>query len=211
MSGPYGPRHKPRRLLRRDVSEAVEAAVDRVERADRLMSVNALSKLTGWDRGTIDAWRAKGCPVEREGGPGEPYELDIGKVWRWHVEQTKAEALKAAAASGLDGEGGFSWMGIREPKKAFDAQLSLMKVAEKAGELVMFDRLADVLERSNNAVRQAVMSIPDVIFREMGGFPEDLTKAWRRKALDQCRAALKGAEDAVGKALEAEPDDDAAA
>lgn len=207
MRGGYGPRHRPRRLFRRDVSEAVEAAAAGAERSDRLMSVNAMAKLTGWDRSTIDTWISKGCPVENHGtreDRGE-YHLDIGKVWRWHVENTKTEALRAAAASGMDGEGGFSgWMGIKDPKKAFDAQIALLKVAEKCKEVVVFDRFADVLERSNNAIRQTVMAVPEVIFREMSGFPDELTRKWRRKALDQCRDALTAAENEQRKVLEAD-------
>ncbi|WP_147762565.1 hypothetical protein [Methylobacterium sp. WL12] len=168
------------------------------------MSINAMSRLTGWDRGTIENWLAKGCPVEnpyREAN--EPHELDLAKVWRWHVEWSKAEALRAAAASGMDGEGGFEgWMGIREPGKAFDAQLKLMKVAEKTGLLVMHDQLANALELAMNSIRVNVMTLPEVIFREMSGFDDEKTRAWRRMALEQCRTALVSADRDIAKAME---------
>ena len=174
--------------------------------SDRVMSVNALPRLTGWDRGTIDAWLQKGCPSEsphRE--PGEDHELDIGKVWRWHVERAKADALRTAGSAGADGVRGFTgWMGIREPGKAFDAQLKLMKVAEKAEALVLFERWEAILGLVMNAIRTNVMTVPDVIYREMSGFLEDKALAWRRMALDQCRNALIGADRDIAKAMEAD-------
>ncbi|MFH6786634.1 hypothetical protein [Methylobacterium sp. MA0201] len=177
---------------------------------DRLLSVNALSKLTGWDRGTIDTWMSKGCPVaRRSAGPGDEHLLDIGDVWRWHVQHTKAEAIRRAMTAGADGEGGFSgWMGIREPGKAFDAQLKLMKVAEKAGELALWSRLENALALAMNAIRVNVMTVPEVIFREMSGFPDEKTLAWRRTSLDQCRAALTAAERDLAKAMEADAEAD---
>lgn len=87
--------------------------------------MNALSRLTGWGRGTIDAWMGKGCPVAHQStGPGDEHQLCIGEVWRWHVQQTNAEAIRRAMTARAAGEGGLSgWMGIRESGKTFDAQL----------------------------------------------------------------------------------------
>lgn len=86
----------------------------------------------------------------------------------------------------------------------------MMKVAAQAKELVPRAYVVDVVARVLNQVRVGVMSVPDRLYREKGGFPAEMTMKWRTEATDTCRAALDQAQKAVEKAMRdlADPDDD---
>ncbi len=209
MSGSYGPRRASRRPLPEEVSAAVEAAAGKAERSDRHVSMLGLAKLTGWDRGTIRDWiDKKGCPVVSRGGRGEDAVLDVGEVWRWREEQVRQDAIRKAGASGIGEDGDFlGFLGIRDPAKAADAQLKFMKVGVQAGELVPHASMHDVLSQAFGALRNAVMAIPDRLYRDMSGFPDTLKKRWRQDVLGHCRDALATAAKQVERAMAAEADD----
>jgi len=78
-----------------------------------------------------------------------------------------------------------------------------MRVAEKAGELVPRAYVQDVFARVMNLVRVAVMSIPDRMYREQGGFPEAQRRAWLGEARDHAENALKAARAEIDRAMEA--------
>lgn len=189
----------------RPISEVVERTVVRAERSMRLVNKKRFCELTGFDRKTLDDWIAKGAPVEGESGRGAEILVDVRAIWKWREEQVAAKALEDAMS---DGEEVVGFMGIRDPAKAIKAQFEYIKMAATKKLLVHHDPLNSANERAFGIIRQAIMAIPDRIFREMAGLPEPLIRKWRKDALGYCRAALEEGARTVAAAIPA-PDDDA--
>lgn len=173
------------------------------ERGERV-SIEDLARLTGYDRGTIREWIDAGLPAG-PGGRGIPYSINVREFVEWRMARAAASA-KPAVAPGSE----YEWMGLTKPKEIFQAQLALMKAAEKAKEVVPRAYVVDVLARVVNAIRIAVNGIPDRLYREKSGFPPDRVQEWREMASKTILNALTAGEASIKKAMEdlADPDDD---
>lgn len=172
------------------------------ERGERV-SIEDLARLTGYDRGTIREWIDAGLPAG-PGGRGIPYSINVREFVEWRVQRAVAGARPAARGSE------YEWMGETDPKKIFQAQLALVKAATAAKEVVPRAYVLDVISRTLNAVRVAISSLPDRLYREKSGFPKEQVMKWREEAAATCRASLEAASDAIEKAMNelADPDDD---
>jgi phage terminase Nu1 subunit (DNA packaging protein) len=192
----------------------IAAIADRAEGRDPLtataaergeyVSIEDLARLTGYDRGTIREWIDAGLPAG-PGGRGIPYSINVREFVEWRMARAAASA-KPAVAPGSE----YEWMGLTKPKEIFQAQLALMKAAEKAKEVVPRAYVVDVLSRVLNAIRVATASLPDRLFREMSGFPPELVLKWRDMASEIILDALAAGQASIDKAMAdlADPDDD---
>lgn len=173
------------------------------ERGERV-SIEDLARLTGYDRGTIREWIDAGLPAG-PGGRGIPYSINVREFVEWRMARAAA-AAKPAVAPGSE----YEWMGLTKPKEIFQAQLALMKSAEKAKEVVPRAYVVDILSRTLNAIRVAISSLPNRLYREKSGFPPELVMKWREEAEGTCLSALAAGQAAIDKAMAdlSDPDDD---
>lgn len=190
------PRGSPRR---RPISEAIEAAAIRSEKAERLVSLSRFSELTGFDRGTIRSWIDKGCPIEGGGGKGEAIVVDLRAVWQWREETARAEE-RAKYATHDDVED-TTPLTPSDRLKLEQIKLAQIKIGQQAEILVPRDLAEYACERMFGQIRQAVMSVPDRIFRLMAGVHHADKADWYRQAQGQCRAALAEGAKAIAIAL----------
>ncbi|KQU17530.1 hypothetical protein ASG63_08445 [Methylobacterium sp. Leaf94] len=166
----------------------------------RLVNLSDLADLTGYDRDTIASWIDKrGLPIEQGGSAGVGYAISVRRFIEWKEAQARdEERSKAPAAGTLEG-----WMGLTDPGKAADAQFKIMRAAEKAGELVPRAYVQDVFARVMNLIRIAVMSIPERMYREQGGLPEEQRRKWLGESRNHAENALRTAQAELDRAMEA--------
>ena len=173
---------------------------DRDAPPGHVVSLSDLSDLTGYDRDTLKAWIDKrDMPIQSGGSAGVPYGISVRRFIEWREAAAREEERKKAPSAGTF-EG---WMGLTDPGKAADAQFKVMRAAEKAGELVPRRYVQDVIARVMNLIRVAVMSIPDRMYREKAGMPEDQRRAWLNESRDHAANALKAAQAELDRAMEA--------
>lgn len=185
---------------RRPISEALEAAAVRSEKTERLVSLSRFSELTGFDRGTIRGWIDKKCPIEPgSGGKGEAIIVDIRAVWQWREETVRAEE-RAKFASHDDVED-TTPLTPSDRLKLEQIKLAQIKIGQQAEILVPRDLAEYATERMFGQIRQAVMAVPDRLFRLMSGIHHADKADWYRQAQGQCRAALAEGAKAVALAL----------
>lgn len=166
----------------------------------RLVSISELADLTGYDRDTIAGWiDRRGLPIETGGSAGVAYAISVRRFVEWKEGQARDEERKKSPSAGSF-EG---WMGLTDPGKAADAQFKIMRAAEKAGELVPRAYVQDLFARVMNLVRVAIMSIPDRMYREKSGLPEEQRRAWLKESRDHAENALRSARAEIDRALEA--------
>jgi len=179
--------------------EPVTANADEAPKG-RVVNIVELAEITGYHRDTLSEWiRRKGLPVEKDGWHGVGYHIDVRKFIDWRETQARTDAVKnapKAVAGGFEG-----WMGMTDPNKAAQAMDRFSRVGERLKDLVPRAPMVEAQQRANGIIRQAVMSIPDRICRDMAGFPPDLVDRWRDKAKGYCAGALGEGAKAVDQAM----------
>lgn len=162
-----------------------------------VVDVITLSKLTGYDRGTITEWITKhDMPTLAGGSAGIPYAISMRAFVEWRAERAAEEVRKKLPKGDFVG-----FMGITNPKESAATALAFAKMEEKAKNLVPRQFILDVLGRAFNTARVSIMSIPDRLYREKSGYPPEMTAKWREKAQGVCRDGLDAAALAVDKVM----------
>lgn len=178
----------------------VERAVEKAEKSERLMTKHEFHKRTGFDRHTIDDWISKGMPAEKV---GEEYRIDLRAAWKWREEFVVAEAMKKAGGGGAPGGPPIGFLGRvwLDPGKEIKAMKDYAEMGEMLKRLAHIDDMIAAFERASGLVRQSVMAVPERIFRDMAGFPEERKLQWRADAKKSCQEALAEGDRAIKRAF----------
>lgn len=154
---------------------------------NRQMSLRAIAMLLDRDRAIVERWIREGCPVvQRPATSAESWVLDVSAVVRWLEGQA---ARSAAEASDETPSKGSRTAKEKDPKW----QRAMIQLAKDAGAVAIIDDILSVCQRRNSMLQQTLMAIPDLLAREMAGFPQERIQAWRLKARDRTREALEEA------------------
>lgn len=92
-------------------------------------SITALAEMTGYHRNTISDWtrrKENPLPTVSGGSHGVEYRISLRRLMEWREEIARQEGIKGAV------EGGFQFMGIRDPNSAFQARLRFISMGEIA-------------------------------------------------------------------------------
>ena len=211
MSGRGEPRPKaldPIRAAASGATPAAEAPVAgiRASAGGASYSITELAEATGWHRDTISDWTRRKehpLPVEAGGRNGVEYRINLRRLIEWREELARQEGMKGPV------EGGFQFMGIKDPYKAIQARQRFISMGESEAALIHRAPMQEALQRAFGILRQTIMAIPDRLSRSMAGFPRDKVDGWRRDARGYCQEALTEAmnqihEAALASATEAE-------
>ena len=180
----------------------------------RFVSQVRLSEVLGRNRTTIREWDAAGMPAQQRGdrAAGRDWIYDIAEVLTWR-ERVVAEKVRADMGGGEEGDGDPSNpLGGLKGLDLIKAQDALVKLAIKQRYAVNPEAVAAIWTRAFRDIGNALMALPDLYARDLGGYPEDMVRDWGRTTKLKIDSILKSASnyqaDAVRK-LAAEPDEDA--
>ena len=188
---------------------STELVSDAADRAERLMPISRAAQLIGRNRGTLADWAKKGMPIARRGETGAAHMVDLKDVILWREEQIRREERARFTEEGGADSGGLPGerMSMADRKHLSTIRMNQQKLAMTAKILVHREPMQAAYVRALGLIRQSVMSVPERIFREMAGFPEDRVGEWRLQALGQCRGALEEGAKALNDAMLALADD----
>lgn len=149
------------------------AAVGEREREGRKVTKPELAEILGITTQAVDQMMRRGCPMVRHGGRGHGGTLfDTAAVIAWREER----AATMAKGPVVDLEE------AKVRKAVADAEDAELKVAERRGELVSIDDVADLVEREYASVRSRLESIPDKVAPRWG----------QAKSVSEARLLLRG-------------------
>ena len=165
-----------------------------------------LASVFGVSENTIDKWRAKGMPVETEGGNGVPYGFLLSNCKEWYSQQRDQEAARKREADdfvaqqrmeflGLKGDDQKAKMSPAEMRELAQAELIWMQAAAKRGELVQVDEVVDLLDAVFTEVRAGLDGFPDWLEREFGLSPDQI-----ERAISFCDGILREMSDKISAA-----------
>jgi len=159
----------------------------------RHVSMLQLSELLGRERNTIRSWVEKGCPIVQRAAPdnGMEWIFDVAEVVRWRERQVIADSAKLDGNANADSfPAGYPFPAIVDAAKRITAAMKLQDSLERAEAVAPIGFQVAVIGRAFALGSSAIMSLPDLIAREMVGFPRDKVLLWREMARDKCRGCL---------------------
>jgi phage terminase Nu1 subunit (DNA packaging protein) len=136
-----------------------------------------IAQIFGVSENTIDKWRAKGMPVETEGGNGRAYEFLFSVCKEWREKELAAEKADRSRADQFVAQQRMSFLGVEtgnekaslSPAQLRDlsqAEILWMKAARERRALVAVEEVSDLLDAVFSEVREGLDSLPDWLERE---------------------------------------------
>ena len=143
---------------------------------------------------------------------GAQWLYDIAEVVAWR-ERVVADKARAEMGGGdEEGSDPSNPLGGLRGLDLIKAQDALVKLAIKQRYAVNPEAVASIWTRAFRDIGNALMALPDLYARDLGGYPEEMVRDWGRTTKAKIDSILKSASnyqaDAIRK-LAAEPDDDA--
>ena len=155
---------------------------------------------------TIDKWRLKGMPVQREGGNGRAYQFKSSACKAWYhetqaraaEEKRKTEefvAQQRMAFLGLDKQDQKAGLSPAQMRELAQAELVWMQAAERRRALVQVDEMVDLLDLVFTEVRAGLDGQPDWLEREFALSGEDVERVvgFNDDLLRSIQAAIEAA------------------
>ena len=153
------------------------------------MKVNRskLAEIFGVALSTVDAWRRKGCPHEKE---GNAIILDTQKVFTWYTDGEELDLNKERAK-----------LAKKQREKL------TLEIAEKEGHVVSIDQVVDVQTSMISACKTRLLAIPNkaaAAVLSAGSLPEiqDILNAEIKEALEELKEYFRKGEDEKKKTKE---------
>lgn len=155
---------------------------------------------------TIDKWRAKGMPVETEGGNGRAYEFKASACRDWYTENQARQAAEKQEADAFVAQQRMAFLGVdRKDEKAgltpaamrelAQAELVWMQAAEKRRSLVQVDEIIELLDLIFSEVRAGLDGQPDWLEREfaLSGTDVERVISYNDEILTGIKTKIEGA------------------
>lgn len=117
---------------------------------------------------TLKAWFNIGCPVIERGGKSKKWKISPAAVIAWREEKVAQDAMGDTRSLDIDE--------ARRRKVAAEAALAEMDVAQKRGELIEVEQIAELVGEEYANVRAKLLAIPVKLAPLMIGI-EDLNEA----------------------------------
>mgnify|MGYP001797897031 CR=1 FL=1 len=152
-----------------------------------LLNRAQIAQIFNVSENTIDKWRAKGMPVEVEGGNGVPYGFLFSDCKEWFDEtQARAAAEKRAADAfvaqqrmqflGVDKDDQKAGLSPAQMRELAQAERVWMQAAERRRSLVQVDEMVDLLDAVFTELRAGLDGQPDWLEREFSLSGEDVER-----------------------------------
>ncbi|SLN77283.1 DUF1441 family protein [Oceanibacterium hippocampi] len=172
---------------------------------------------------TVRAWIDRGCPVERKGGHGVSYALDLRKVAAWRRDQAEAEAEADARRAEVEEQLRLELLGPDAmpsetadrltPKQEADwlrGERERIQIAALRRKLVEAAALERDLARVMAQLSERLLLVPDELGR-IRGWSDEEVEAVREKMGDLVNDAIDAARDVLTAGETAVTADDQAA
>ncbi len=152
-----------------------------------LLNRAQIAQIFNVSENTIDKWRAKGMPVEVEGGNGVAYGFYFSRCKAWHDEAQAAAAAERQQADEFVAQQRMAFLGVKkgdqkaslsptQMRELAAAELLWMQAAEKRRSLVQVDEMVDLLDVVFSEVRAGLDGQPDWLEREFALSGEDVER-----------------------------------
>jgi len=153
-----------------------------------LLNRAQIAQIFGVSENTVDKWRAKGMPVEVEGGNGVPYGFKFSdcKAWRDQEQAREAAAKKEAddfvaqqrmEFLGLDRSDQKAGLSPAQMRELAQAELVWMQAAERRRSLINVDEVVELLDVIFGEMRAGLDGLPDWLEREFSLTGEQVERA----------------------------------
>jgi phage terminase Nu1 subunit (DNA packaging protein) len=156
----------------------------------RFVSQARLGQVLGKNRDTIREWQTKGMPAVQRGDRDlrKTWLYDIAAVFEWR-EQQVAERVRRdlGQSTASDDSGDLTNKGTEQIKRA----VAIANLALKQRYAVAIDAAVSISVRERRDVGNQVMSIPDLVARDLSGYPDELVRKFVREAKQSIGAILK--------------------
>lgn len=179
---------------------------DEIGGDEPLLNRAQIAQIFNVSENTIDKWRAKGMPVEVEGGNGVAYGFlfSVCKAWFDETQRRAAEEKRAAddfvaqqrmAFLGIDKKDEKAGLSPAQMRELAQAELVWMQAAERRRSLVQVDEMVELLDLVLTEVRAGIDNLPDWLEREFSLTGEDVERvvAYNDEILKAISAAIAGA------------------
>lgn len=149
---------------------------------DLLVNRADLAKLQGVSPPTIDGWIAKGCPVEKKGSRGKPWEFNTAKVTEWRLAEERKALSSTANATEAE---------LLRRELAAKTELAELKLAQVKREVAPIAELTRAMSKAFAGVRSNMRTIADRVPRMIvGEMDERRIKQVLRDEIDQALLSL---------------------
>lgn len=179
---------------------------DDVGGAEPLLNRAQIAQIFNVSENTIDKWRAKGMPVEVEGGNGVAYGFLFSACKAWFDETQAAAAAEKQAANDFVAQQRMEFLGLDKkdqkagltPQQMRDlaqAELVWMQAAERRRSLVQVDEMVELLDLVFSEVRSGLDGQPDWLEREFALSGEDVERvvSYNDEVLRSIKDAIEAA------------------
>lgn len=179
---------------------------DEIGGDEPLLNRAQIAQIFNVSENTIDKWRAKGMPVEVEGGNGVAYGFKFSACKAWFDEtQARAAAEKRAADDfvaqqrmqflGIDKQDQKAGLSPAQMRELAQAELVWMQAAKARRALVQVDEMVELLDLVFSEVRAGLDGQPDWLEREFALSGEDVERvvAYNDEVLRSIQAAIEAA------------------
>ncbi len=174
--------------------------------AEPLLNRAQVAQIFGVSENTIDKWRAKGMPVEVEGGNGSPYGFKASACRNWYDRDRAREAAEKREAEDFIAQQRMEFLGLKKDEKKAglspaqmrelaQAELVWMQAAEKRRSLIQVDEVVELLDLILGEQRAGMDNLPDWLEREFS-----LTGEQVERAVRYCDGILKTTQEAISRA-----------
>lgn len=171
-----------------------------------LLNRAQIAQIFNVSENTIDKWRARGMPVEVEGGNGVPYGFLFSACKAWVDETRRAADEEKSRADAFVAQQRMAFLGVDTKKQKAglspaqmrelaQAELVWMQAAKQRRALVHTDEMVDLLDAILSEVRAALDGQPDWLEREFSltGDQVERVVAYNDEVLRAMQAAISAA------------------
>lgn len=171
-----------------------------------LLNRAQIAQIFNVSENTIDKWRARGMPVEVEGGNGVAYGFLFSACKAWHDEVQAAAAAEKKAAEDFVAQQRMAFLGLdsadknagltpAQRRELAQAELVWMQAAERRRSLVQLDEVVDLLDAVFSELRAGLDGQPDFLEREFSltGDQVECIVHYNDEILRSIKAAIEAA------------------
>ncbi|MBF0270330.1 MAG: DUF1441 family protein [Alphaproteobacteria bacterium] len=162
--------------------------------APEIRNLSETARFFGITDPTLKRWIEDGCPVEKKGGNGVSWELDLRKVadWRRGLEaeeqrklldraesdaQLRLELLGGDQLPEFTDDGGLGKLSARGRAEIIRAEMDKVKLSQLRRTLVPADEVRADQVRLFALIRDRMRSLPDDLGHRFGLMPEQVDEA----------------------------------
>lgn len=192
----------PKKPTKAPAKPSAEKAPSRLPPEDgkRYVSLHQLGQTLDRNPSTLRQWLAAGMPYLKRGdiGKGQKWLFDVADVVQWREDQV-AERTRGVPDSRDGGEPiPVNDMDVERIR----AQREMLKLAKEARYAVNPDAVVAITTRHHRDVSNSVMSIPDLLARDLTGIPDAMKRKLVRDMKERIAEILKAAAEERTEAIE---------